>query len=301
MTTESYGIGWFSRLQRSRISRSLLSIPLALIFFTSFAFAQDNVIELSNADILAMIRDKLPAEVIVTKIQTSRCHFDTFPTVISELRYKGVAEEILVAMVEAPIGRPSKRVEKERTRAPVTSSVSAASTEKASTGSVTNAQTENATTESVRAASREKAATGSVIDAPTKKPGAVVVSPEPTEKRPAESAIRVSTDQPKQVLTSQQVLTNADVIKLLRSGLTTRIIATTIKSAPGDYDFSAKALIELQQAGADAAVFLSMMEVSKNASSTDNKTPGAGTSGATSLQNKKPEQKSDQQETSKPD
>jgi hypothetical protein len=298
MTTERYGIDWFSRLRRLRISLALISIPLGLIFFTSFALAQDNVIELTNADILEMIRQKVPAEVIVTRIQTSRCHFDTFPTVISELEYKGVPEEVLVAMVAAPIGRPSKRVDNEMIPPTVTSPVSpgssrsAAPRKNAKGESVTVAKTEKSATTSDPIPPTEKAVTG-VMNPTTKKPA--VITPEPTEKRAAESAMRLPAEQSQQAATSQQILTNADVIKLLRSGLATGIIATTIKSAPGDYDFSAKALLELQAAGADAAVFLSMMIVSRNASSVDNNPPAAGTSESAQRQNKPPEVKSDRQ------
>src|SRR5215470_6195046 len=90
----------------------LSAFVLGLVLFSP-SFAQENVIELRNADVLSMIAAKVPAEVIINRIETSRCYFDTFPPVISELRYKGVSEEILIAMVAAPIGRPTR---KENTR-----------------------------------------------------------------------------------------------------------------------------------------------------------------------------------------
>src|SRR5262245_6167349 len=104
-------INWFSVLRGLSLCRSLFAITLALILFAPFVSAQDSRIELTNADVLGMVRDKVPAEAIITKIQTSRCHFDTFPPVISELRQKGVPEEVLGAMIEAPVGRPTKRVQ----------------------------------------------------------------------------------------------------------------------------------------------------------------------------------------------
>jgi hypothetical protein len=53
-----------------------------------------------------MVSTKLSADDIITKIKTSRCHFDTNPTVLEELRYKRVPEAVLVAMSEAPFGAP---------------------------------------------------------------------------------------------------------------------------------------------------------------------------------------------------
>ena len=98
---------WFSTLRSFLPGTQLYSIPLAFALSVTFVYAQENVIELTNSNVLAMVRDKLPTEAIVKKIQSSRCHFDTFPTVISELRQRGVPEEVLIAMVAAPVGRPT--------------------------------------------------------------------------------------------------------------------------------------------------------------------------------------------------
>jgi len=54
---------------------------LTFVICACFALcqAQDNsVIELRNADILTMVKAKLPAGLIIEKINTSRCSFDTF-------------------------------------------------------------------------------------------------------------------------------------------------------------------------------------------------------------------------------
>jgi len=84
----------------------LLSLVLLFSFF-SFGAAQD-VTALTNADILTMVKAKLPAAIIVEKINTSSCSFDTFPSVLAELKYRGVPDEVLMAMVRAPHGgRPT--------------------------------------------------------------------------------------------------------------------------------------------------------------------------------------------------
>ncbi len=63
---------------------------------------------LTNSDILRMVRSKTPVEKIIDKIKTSRCHFDTTPTVLAELEYKRVPPAVLVAMSEAPFGAPTQ-------------------------------------------------------------------------------------------------------------------------------------------------------------------------------------------------
>jgi len=94
------------------MSKPLLSILLALtlsLSCVSFAFAQESFTTLKNADIMTMVRAKLPTALIIEKINTSSCSFDTFPSVLAEMKYKGVPDEILMAMVQAPHGgrRPS--------------------------------------------------------------------------------------------------------------------------------------------------------------------------------------------------
>jgi hypothetical protein len=74
---------------------SLSFVPLAL---------GQGVISLTNADILTMVRAKLSSNLIVEKINTTSCNFDTFPSVLAELKYKGVPDEVLMAMVQAPHG-----------------------------------------------------------------------------------------------------------------------------------------------------------------------------------------------------
>jgi hypothetical protein len=89
------------------MSKSLLSVLLALtlsLSCISFAFAQESFTTLKNADIMTMVRAKLPAALIIEKINTSSCSFDTFPSVLAEMKYKGVPDEVLMAMVQAPHG-----------------------------------------------------------------------------------------------------------------------------------------------------------------------------------------------------
>jgi hypothetical protein len=88
--------------------KSVLSIVLSLVISlscVSFAFSQTTSTPLTNADIMTMVRAKLPAALIVQKINTSPCAFDTFPSVLAELKYRGVPDDVLMAMVEAPHGR----------------------------------------------------------------------------------------------------------------------------------------------------------------------------------------------------
>src|SRR5688572_15685212 len=65
------------RLRGSPMSRSLLSVLLALtlsLSCVSFAFAQQDLLTLNNADIITMVRAKLPTALIIEKINTSSCN-----------------------------------------------------------------------------------------------------------------------------------------------------------------------------------------------------------------------------------
>jgi hypothetical protein len=55
-----------------------------------------------------MLKAGLDKDVIVGKIQSSRCDFDTSPTALVELKAVGVIDSVLLAMIKssAPLGRP---------------------------------------------------------------------------------------------------------------------------------------------------------------------------------------------------
>ncbi len=56
---------------------------------------------LTNQDILILVKAKLGPEVIVAKIETSRCAFEVSPAGVQELKIAGVPNEVITAMVEA--------------------------------------------------------------------------------------------------------------------------------------------------------------------------------------------------------
>lgn len=62
------------------------------------------VTSLTNKDVVTMVQQKLAAEVIIKAIKSSPCTFDTFPSVMKELKRRGVPEEVLQAMIDAPYG-----------------------------------------------------------------------------------------------------------------------------------------------------------------------------------------------------
>jgi hypothetical protein len=56
--------------------------------------------ELTNKDILGMARAGLSSDIIIAKIQTSACIFDTSPSTLIELKSAGVPETVTLAMVK---------------------------------------------------------------------------------------------------------------------------------------------------------------------------------------------------------
>jgi len=65
-----------------------------------------SVTPLHNRDVLIMLGRNISPEVVVKTIKSSSCNFDTFPPVMQDLKRRGVPEEILQAMLEAPYGPP---------------------------------------------------------------------------------------------------------------------------------------------------------------------------------------------------
>lgn len=57
--------------------------------------------ELKNQDILDMHKNGLSVEIIITKIKTSKCTFDTSLKSLQELKAAGIPETIIVEMIEA--------------------------------------------------------------------------------------------------------------------------------------------------------------------------------------------------------
>jgi len=65
-----------------------------------------NPTELTNKDILDMNKTGLPPEILVAKIKSSQCNFDTSPAALQALKSAGIADKVILAMVEAPVGEP---------------------------------------------------------------------------------------------------------------------------------------------------------------------------------------------------
>jgi hypothetical protein len=57
---------------------------------------------LTNSDIISMTKAGLPADVLVAKIKSSKSQFDTSPASLSQLKTSGVADGVILAMVQAP-------------------------------------------------------------------------------------------------------------------------------------------------------------------------------------------------------
>jgi len=72
-----------------------------------------DVTPLNNKDVVAMVEQKLGADTIVKAIKTSPCTFDTFPSVMKELKRRGVPDEVLQAMIDAPYGPAEKNLSTE--------------------------------------------------------------------------------------------------------------------------------------------------------------------------------------------
>jgi hypothetical protein len=57
---------------------------------------------LGNTDVLALVKAALAPEVIITKIKSSACNFETTPAALEQLKAGGVPDAVIVAMLAAP-------------------------------------------------------------------------------------------------------------------------------------------------------------------------------------------------------
>lgn len=58
--------------------------------------------QLTNKDVVEMIKSGLSAEIVVAKIKSSQSAFDTTPAALSELKAGGIPDAVIMAMVEGP-------------------------------------------------------------------------------------------------------------------------------------------------------------------------------------------------------
>jgi hypothetical protein len=85
---------------------------------------------LTNKEASEMVKARISPEVIIAKIKVSRCNFNTDPSVLAELKYSGVPDDVLMAMIKAPYGQPQLENKLEPPRTPVTVAPSAQSSVK---------------------------------------------------------------------------------------------------------------------------------------------------------------------------
>jgi hypothetical protein len=64
--------------------------------------SQSPVAVLTNQDVLNMTKAQLAPEIIIAKIRTSDCNFNTSPGELQRLKSESVPDEIIVAMISAP-------------------------------------------------------------------------------------------------------------------------------------------------------------------------------------------------------
>jgi hypothetical protein len=63
--------------------------------------------QLTNKDVLDLHRAGLPEQVLVAKIKSTQTNFDTSPPQLKELKAAGLADAVILAMVEAPAAQVS--------------------------------------------------------------------------------------------------------------------------------------------------------------------------------------------------
>ena len=57
---------------------------------------------LTNKDVLDMLKVGLASEIIIAKIKSSACNFDTSPSALEELKTAGATDSVILAMIQVP-------------------------------------------------------------------------------------------------------------------------------------------------------------------------------------------------------
>jgi hypothetical protein len=84
---------------------AILAVPFCMSSVSSAYPSQDQAKEqkvLVNQDVLVMLKSGLPPEIVAAKIRASHCNFNTDVPTLKDLKDKGVPDNVVLAMVEAP-------------------------------------------------------------------------------------------------------------------------------------------------------------------------------------------------------
>ena len=74
---------------------------LSILFVLCLAVLVQAQQPLTNADVISLTKSGLGAEIVAAKVKLSGGNFDTSPTKLKELKSAGVAESVILAMIEA--------------------------------------------------------------------------------------------------------------------------------------------------------------------------------------------------------
>jgi hypothetical protein len=82
---------------------STQSTPATATTQTTAVIADSTV--LTNQDILDMNKMGLSPDILIAKIKSSPCAFDTSPSQLQQLKSSGLPDAVILAMVQAPVGQ----------------------------------------------------------------------------------------------------------------------------------------------------------------------------------------------------
>jgi hypothetical protein len=89
--------------------RPALLLAVFILGFISLAAQEPQTSQaaaLTNKDIITMVNARLSQEIIIAKIKSSVCGFDTAPDKLAELKKVGVPDAVILAVVQAPAALP---------------------------------------------------------------------------------------------------------------------------------------------------------------------------------------------------
>ena len=90
--------------------RASLLLAICIVFSGSVCAqrSQSDAAVLTNKDVLEMLNAQLSQEIVIAKIKSSSCKFDTSPDSLKALKTANVPDAVILVMVQAPAPAPEK-------------------------------------------------------------------------------------------------------------------------------------------------------------------------------------------------
>ena len=98
---------WEKKMWRLALWVFLFCVLLAGTLLAQEVPAKTGPVSISNKDVVEMLKAGLTPEIVIAKIESSKCDFDTSPATLKDLKTSNVPDAVILAMVKASPKTPT--------------------------------------------------------------------------------------------------------------------------------------------------------------------------------------------------